>query len=200
MKNRKRSKGTERKSSPIPNNSSYSRRKGTGRERKVRLKIHARPIFTRGVSSPRDPPPPPPPREISSWITDRIVSAIINSEWWSHARPWHPFPLPPSSFPDAARSGTTVEFIKRAKNHHSHAACNGSIKMARACVPRQRFWTDDRRRNRCVIARIRSMISWRWWTERNRPWTKRFTWDLHVEWELGKFVPLAFRYFLRFVD
>ena len=28
------------------------------------LKIHSRPIFTRGISSPRDPPPPPPhPRE-----------------------------------------------------------------------------------------------------------------------------------------
>lgn len=111
--------------------------------------------------------------------------------------PLLPFPLPPSSFPDAARSGTTVEFINsaREKSSQRQAACNESIKMARACVqtPVKKTCAD-------VIARIRSMISWRWWDGIDDHGRKRATRndshvDLHVEWEwegLEKFVPLAY--------
>lgn len=111
--------------------------------------------------------------------------------------PLLPFPLPPSSFPDAARSGTTVEFINsaREKSSQRQAACNESIKMARACVqtPVKKTCAD-------VIARIRSMISWRWWDGighgRKRATRNDSHVDLHVEWEwegLEKFVPLAYR-------
>lgn len=119
----------------------------------------------------------------SSWITDRIVSAIINSEWWSHARPWYS-PPPPS---DAARSGTTVEFIKRAKkSSQSRRVQRIELKCA---PPRQLDLKKEKTydRNRCVIARIRSMISWRR-AEWNRPWTEPFTHvELHVEWEWEEF-------------